>query len=215
MIPSPIHATFAMSRLHHAVAIACEFLAQLLSGVRSQRVWAELTGGFGDPNAPPITQHALAIVEARQRGGHSSMGNPAYGATEDADVTLADVERAARVIEGAVLETDCDRSRTLSEMLGCELWLKFENLQFTASFKERGALNCLAALAPQQPAAGVIAMSAGNHAQGVAYHARRLGIGATIVMPLGTPVVKIENTKRHGAEVIVTGATLEEAAHYA
>ena len=143
------------------------------------------------------------------------MGNPAYGATEDADVTLADVERAARVIEGAVLETDCDRSRTLSEMLGCELWLKFENLQFTASFKERGALNCLAALAPQQPAAGVIAMSAGNHAQGVAYHARRLGIGATIVMPLGTPVVKIENTKRHGAEVIVTGATLEEAAHYA
>src|ERR671935_1973592 len=104
------------------------------------------------------------------------MGDAAYGAARGADVTLADVERAARVIEGAVLETGCDRSRTLSEMLGCELWLKFENLQFTASFKERGALNRLAALTPEERAGGVIAMSAGNHAQGVAYHAKRLGI---------------------------------------
>jgi threonine dehydratase len=143
------------------------------------------------------------------------MGNAPRGAAAGADVTIADIERAASVLEGAVLDTDFDRSRTLSDMLGCELWLKFENLQFTASFKERGALNRLAALAPSQYGAGVIAMSAGNHAQGVAYHARRLGIAATIVMPLGTPVVKIENTKRHGAEVIVTGATLEEAAQHA
>jgi threonine dehydratase len=143
------------------------------------------------------------------------MGNAPRGAAPGADVTIADIERAASVLEGAVLDTDFDRSRTLSDMLGCELWLKFENLQFTASFKERGALNRLAALAPHQRGAGIIAMSAGNHAQGVAYHARRLGIAATIVMPLGTPFVKIENTKRHGAEVIVTGATLEEAAEYA
>src|SRR5690606_4142197 len=95
---------------------------------------------------------------------------------------------------------------------GCDIWLKFENLQFTASFKERGALNRLNALAPEQRAAGVIAMSAGNHAQGVAYHAKRLGIPATIVMPKGTPFVKIENTRRHGAQVIVDGATLEESA---
>jgi threonine dehydratase len=143
------------------------------------------------------------------------MGSTSRGTTAVADVTLADVERAAGVVKGAVVETDCDRSRTLSDMVGCEVWLKFENLQFTASFKERGAFNRLAALTPKERAGGVIAMSAGNHAQGVAYHARRLGIAATIVMPLGTPFVKIENTKRHGAEVIVTGATLEEAAQHA
>ena len=149
-------------------------------------------------------------------GGETLMDSAPHGtAAGAADVTLADIERAAGLLAGAVIETDCDRSRTLSDMLGCELWLKFENLQFTGSFKERGALNRLAALAPNERAAGVIAMSAGNHAQGVAYHARRLGIAATIVMPLGTPFVKIENTKRHGAEVIVTGATLEEAAQYA
>jgi threonine dehydratase len=130
-------------------------------------------------------------------------------------VSLADVERAAQVIAGAVLDTDFDHSRTLSSMLGAEIWLKFENLQFTASFKERGALNKLSALSKDERSAGVIAMSAGNHAQGVAYHARRLGISATIVMPEGTPTVKVENTRGHGAEVIVTGATLEDAAAYA
>ncbi|HEX7073591.1 MAG TPA: threonine ammonia-lyase [Hyphomicrobiaceae bacterium] len=127
-------------------------------------------------------------------------------------VSLADVEKAAEVLKGAIVETDCDPSRTLSSIAGCDIWLKFENLQFTASFKERGALNRLNALAPEQRAAGVIAMSAGNHAQGVAYHAKRLGIPATIVMPKGTPFVKIENTRRHGAQVIVDGATLEESA---
>ena len=132
-----------------------------------------------------------------------------------AAVTLADVQRAAGVIKGHVLDTDFDHSRTLSELTGASIWLKFENLQFTASFKERGALNKLASLDPAQRAAGVMAMSAGNHAQGVAYHAKRLGIAATIVMPEGTPFVKVQNTKGHGADVIVTGATLEEAAAFA
>ncbi len=132
-----------------------------------------------------------------------------------ANVTLADVERAAAVIEGAVLITDFDQSRTLSDMLGCEVWLKFENLQFTASFKERGALNRLTQLSAAERKAGVIAMSAGNHAQGVAYHAKRLGIPTTIVMPVGTPAVKVENTKGHGATVVVTGATLEDSARFA
>ena len=126
-------------------------------------------------------------------------------------VTLADIEAAAKVIAGHVIDTDLDPSRTLSEMLGCEVWLKFENLQFTASFKERGALNRLVALSADERKRGVIAMSAGNHAQGVAYHAKRLGVPATIVMPVGTPMVKVENTRRHGAHVEVIGATLEEA----
>ncbi|MBR0794027.1 threonine ammonia-lyase [Bradyrhizobium jicamae] len=129
-------------------------------------------------------------------------------------VTLADVRRAAAVIRDSVMVTACNESRTLGEICGCRLFLKFENLQFTATFKERGALNRLQALLPEERKRGVIAMSAGNHAQGVAYHARRLGIPATIVMPIGTPMVKIENTRRHGAEVIITGQTLEEAAAF-
>ena len=129
--------------------------------------------------------------------------------------TLADVERAAGVVRGAVIDTDFDHSHTLSQMFGCDIWLKFENLQFTAAFKERGALNRLAALTADERRRGVIAMSAGNHAQGVAYHAQRLAIPATIVMPEGTPFVKVENTKRLGATVIVTGASLEDAATFA
>ena len=92
-------------------------------------------------------------------------------------------QAARERLAGQIVATPCLPSRTLSEITGAELWLKFENLQYTASFKERGALNRLAQLTPEQAAAGVIAMSAGNHAQGVAYHARRLGIPATIVMP--------------------------------
>src|SRR5919204_3382571 len=129
-------------------------------------------------------------------------------------VAPSDIYAAAETIRGAVVETPCSYSRTLSSICGCDLWLKFENLQFTSSFKERGALNRLTALTPEERARGVIAMSAGNHAQGVAYHAKRLGIPATIVMPIGTPMVKIENTRRHGAEVIITGQTLEEAAAF-
>src|SRR5690606_32500265 len=102
-----------------------------------------------------------------------------------------------------------------SHDLGAEVWLKFENLQFTSSYKERGALMRLSALSEAECKRGVIAMSAGNHAQGVSYHAGRLGIPATIVMPEGTPQVKAENTRRWGAQVILEGKTLEEAAAFA
>jgi threonine dehydratase len=127
-------------------------------------------------------------------------------------VSLRDIEAAAGVLAGAVRQTSFDRSRTLSDITGAGVWLKFENLQFTATFKERGALNRLSALSADERQRGVIACSAGNHAQGVAYHAARLNIPATIVVPLGTPTVKIENTRRHGAHVIEAGTTLEEAA---
>src|SRR6201995_3538669 len=127
-------------------------------------------------------------------------------------VTLADIEGAAATLKGLVKCTSFDRSRTLSDITGADIWLKFENLQFTATFKERGALNRLSALSADQRKQGVVAASAGNHAQGVAYHAARLAIPATIFVPIGTPTVKIENTRRHGATVIEGGATLEEAA---
>ena len=127
-------------------------------------------------------------------------------------VTFRDIEAAAGVLAGSVKRTSFDRSRTLSDITGANIWLKFENLQFTATFKERGALNRLSALSADERRRGVIAASAGNHAQGVAYHAARLSIPATIFVPLGTPTMKIENTRRHGANVIEGGATLEEAA---
>ncbi len=130
-------------------------------------------------------------------------------------VSLDDVEAARARLTGAIVDTDCNWSRTLSEILGCKVWLKFENQQFTASFKERGALNRLSTLSPSDKKRGVIAMSAGNHAQGVAYHAHRLAIPATIVMPVNTPTVKVVNTRRHGAEVVLTGETVEEAAAFA
>jgi threonine dehydratase len=126
-------------------------------------------------------------------------------------VTLRNIEAAAGVLAGFVKQTSFDRSRTLSDIVGASVWLKFENLQFTATFKERGALNRLSALSADERRRGVIAVSAGNHAQGVAYHAASLSIPATIFVPLGTPTVKIENTRRHGAIVIEGGATLEEA----
>lgn len=131
-----------------------------------------------------------------------------------AKIGPGDIAAAAAMLRGSVFVTDCCQSRTLSEICGCNVWLKFENLQFTATFKERGALNRLSALSADERQRGVIAMSAGNHAQGVAYHAKRLGIPATIVMPIGTPMVKVENTRRHGAEVIITGQTLEEAGKF-
>ena len=149
------------------------------------------------------------------RARKSSPAAAAAKAPARAPVTLDDVEAARRRLTGAIVDTDCDWSRTLSEILGCKVWLKFENQQFTASFKERGALNRLSALSPAERKRGVIAMSAGNHAQGVAYHAHRLAIPATIVMPVNTPTVKVVNTRRHGAEVILTGETVEEAAAFA
>lgn len=125
--------------------------------------------------------------------------------------TLEDVQAAGERIAGQVMNTPCVPSETLSRITGCALFLKFENLQFTASFKERGALNKLLCLWPRERPSGVCAMSAGNHAQGLAYHAARLGIPATIVMPVGTPMTKVARTRDHGARVIVEGANLAEA----
>jgi threonine dehydratase len=136
-------------------------------------------------------------------------------ALHELPVAPADITAAAAAIRDSVPVTECNESRTLGEICSCRIWLKFENLQFTSTFKERGALNRLKALSADERRRGVIAMSAGNHAQGVAYHAKRLGIPATIVMPVGTPMVKVENTRRHGAEVVISGATLEEAGVFA
>jgi threonine dehydratase len=126
-------------------------------------------------------------------------------------VSAADIHAAQARLAGHVLDTPCLGSRTLSEFAGCEVYLKFENLQFTASFKERGALNKLASLPEDERARGVLAVSAGNHAQGVAYHAQRLGIPATIVMPRFAPAVKVESTRRFGADVVLEGDTFDDA----
>ena len=124
-------------------------------------------------------------------------------------LSLRDIQQAADRLRGHLLDTPCVASRTLSNITGAELFLKFENLQYTASFKERGACNKLAQLTDVEKRCGVIAMSAGNHAQGVAYHAQRLGIRAVIVMPQFTPGVKVERTRGFGAEVVLHGDTLE------
>ena len=131
-------------------------------------------------------------------------------------VTRAAIDAAAARLQGQVLDTPCVESKTLSQITGAHVFLKFENLQFTASFKERGALNKLLALVDAgQAKAGVIAASAGNHAQGVAHHAQRLGLRAVIVMPLATPLVKIERTRGFGAEVVLHGANFDEAREHA
>ena len=128
---------------------------------------------------------------------------------------IDDIRAAAARLNGHVLRTPCVESRTLSQLTGCQVFLKFENLQYTASFKERGACNKLSQLTPEERARGVIAMSAGNHAQGVAYHAQRLGLRAVIVMPRFTPGVKVERTRGFGAEVVLHGDTLDEARAHA
>ena len=128
---------------------------------------------------------------------------------------LSDIEQAAQRLQGHLLNTPCVASQTLSQLTGAEIYLKFENLQYTASFKERGACNKLAQLTEAERQRGVIAMSAGNHAQGVAYHAQRLGIRAVIVMPRSTPGVKIERTRGFGAEVVLHGDTLDESRTHA
>ena len=131
------------------------------------------------------------------------------------DVGLREIQAAAELLRGHVLDTPCLHSRTLSELTGAQVWIKFENLQFTASFKERGALVKLATLSEPQRRKGVIAASAGNHAQGVAYHAKRLGIPATIVMPRYTPSVKVERTRAFGAEVLLAGDGFDDAKSHA
>jgi len=130
-------------------------------------------------------------------------------------VSIDDIRAAAAALAGQVVDTPCLHSRTLSEITGAAIILKFENHQFTASFKERGALNKLLSLSAAAAAKGVIACSAGNHAQGVAYHASRLGIPAVIVMPRFTPYVKVEHTRKHGAEVILHGEDFDDAKAHA
>ena len=125
-------------------------------------------------------------------------------------VTIDDILSAHELIRPSIVRTPFELSETLSALIGVQLYLKFENQQFTASFKERGALHRLLGLSPAQRAQGVIAMSAGNHAQALAYHGRRLGIPTTIVMPLTTPNPKVEQTRAHGAEVILHGSQFDE-----
>jgi len=125
--------------------------------------------------------------------------------------SLDDIRAAADRIRGQVMETPFVPSHTLSQITGCEVFLKFENLQFTSSFKERGALNKLLQLTEAERASGVLAVSAGNHAQGVAWHAQRLGVPATIVMPRFAASVKVENTRRFGATVVLEGDTFDDA----
>ncbi len=131
-----------------------------------------------------------------------------------AGLALADIQAAAGRLAGHVLDTPCVESKTISQIVGAQVFLKFENLQFTASFKERGALNKLLALA-DAGVRGVIAASAGNHAQGVAHHAQRLGLRAVIVMPVHTPTVKVERTLGFGAEVVLHGESFDEARDHA
>src|SRR5260221_10512245 len=129
----------------------------------------------------------------------------------DLPVTFADSRKAEAAIAGAVARTPLIRAAELSELAGCEVHLKLETMLSTGSFKERGALNKLLSLIPAERRAGVVAMSAGNHAQGVAYHARRLDIPATIVMPAATPFTKIDRTEALGAQVVLRGDSLVDA----
>ncbi|HKT78376.1 MAG TPA: threonine ammonia-lyase [Sphingobium sp.] len=130
-------------------------------------------------------------------------------------VTVDDILAARVRISGAIVHTPTLVSQTLSDMLGCKVYLKFENLQFTAAYKERGALNRLLQLGEEAKAKGVIAASAGNHAQGLAYHGRRLGVPVTIVMPTTTPTVKVTQTQGHGATVVLHGEKFDDANAYA
>ena len=139
------------------------------------------------------------------------MSRPATAATSDLPLTIEDVREAAERIAGAVVRTPTMYSQTLSAITGAEIWLKFENLQFTAAYKERGALNALLQLSEAQRQRGVIAASAGNHSQGLSYHGTRLGVPVTIVMPRTTPTVKVMQTESVGGKVVLEGETFDEA----
>ncbi|MEO1489076.1 MAG: threonine ammonia-lyase [Pseudomonadota bacterium] len=140
----------------------------------------------------------------------AEVGPSKSGATP-ADLTIDHVRAAAERIEGAVVNTPMMHSITLSEITGAEIWLKFENLQFTAAYKERGALNALLHLTDEQKERGVIAASAGNHSQGLSYHGTRLGVPVTIVMPRTTPTVKVMQTESVGGNVVLEGETFDDA----
>ncbi len=130
-------------------------------------------------------------------------------------LTFQHIEDAAARLHGHIERTPLRHSRTLSGITGAEIFVKFENLQFTASFKERGALNKLLTLTPEERQRGVIAASAGNHAQALAYHGQRLGVPVTIVMPKATPTVKVEHTRQFGADVVIFGESYDEAGEHA
>jgi threonine dehydratase len=150
----------------------------------------------------------MLAQEARQALTH---GNEFFRSWKTLSITIKDIEAARRVIKGAVLLTPMLLAPRLSALTGAEVYVKYENLQVTNSFKDRGALVKLTALTEAERRRGVIAMSAGNHAQSVAYHAARLGIPATIVMPVTTPFVKVAATRSHGAEVVLDGDTVADA----
>jgi threonine dehydratase len=149
-------------------------------------------------------------------------GNFGYGpalmdgtTTLEAKLDVAEVRAAAERIGGSIVRTPTMHSKTLSKITGAEIWLKFENQQFTAAYKERGALNALLLLTDEQRSRGVIAASAGNHAQGLSYHGTRLGVPVTIVMPRTTPTVKILQTEAVGGKVVLEGETYDEAYEFA
>src|SRR5579864_5787295 len=143
--------------------------------------------------------------------GARPLGCAPFEASFAMTLTFDAIKAAAARLAGHIERTPCRHSRTLSEITGAEVWVKFENLQFTASYKERGALNRLLQLTDEEKARGVIAASAGNHAQGLAYHGERLGVPVTIVMPRGTPFVKVQQTRDFGATVVIDGDTYDAA----
>src|SRR6201993_2135071 len=126
-------------------------------------------------------------------------------------ITLNDIQSALRRIRPSIYLSPCARSETFSQSTANQVYLKLDNLQRTGAFKERGALNKLLLLTPEERSRGVIAASAGNHAQGVAYHAGKLGVRALIVMPLTTPLIKASATRGYGADVVLQGANYDEA----
>jgi len=140
---------------------------------------------------------------------------PLAPALQNPIVGIDDIRAAADRLKGRIERTPCRLSRTLSRISGAEVWVKFENLQFTAAYKERGALNKLLLMSESERRRGVIAASAGNHAQALAYHAANLGVPAVIVMPRNTPTVKVEHTRDFGAEVVLEGETYDDAAAFA
>src|SRR5579884_4515368 len=161
-----------------------------------------------DASANGETSSAMQGAPGRRRVAPDAPGPKTRSSVM---VTLDDIEGAGRVLAGHVVPTPMLPAPPLSALTGAEVFVKYENLQVTNSFKERGACVKLAALSPAERRRGVIAMSAGNHAQAVAYHARRLQIPATIVMPVTTPFVKVQATEAHGADIILSGETLAEA----
>ncbi|NUZ06442.1 threonine ammonia-lyase [Piscinibacter koreensis] len=161
-------------------------------------------GSAGFRGGAGVDGNELVTAPADVRSDHSVDAAPPRPGVDD-------VRAAAARLGDQILCTPCLESRTLGALVGCDVFLKFENLQFTASFKERGALNKLLQLTPDERARGVLSVSAGNHAQAVAYHAERLGIRATIVMPRFAPSVKIERTRGFGADIVLEGDTFDAA----